>query len=152
MESAGILLYKWAPEGLQVLLGHMGGPYWARKHEGAWTIPKGEVQPDEAPFAAALREFTEEMGFAPEGPFRPLTPIMQRSGKRVYTWAAEGDADPAELRSNTFSIEWPPRSGRQQRFAEIDRAAWHPLGEAARLVVSGQEAALHELERLLRNA
>lgn len=152
MESAGIVLYKWTPEGLQVLLGHMGGPYWARKHAGAWTIPKGEVRPGEAPLAAALREFTEEMGFAPGGPFRALAPIVQRSGKRVHVWASEGDADPAELHSNTFSIEWPPRSGRQQRFAEIDRAAWYPIGEAARLVVSGQDAALHELERLLRRA
>ncbi|MBS1581723.1 MAG: NUDIX domain-containing protein [Bacteroidetes bacterium] len=147
MESAGIILYKEALEGLQVLLGHMGGPYWARKHAGAWTIPKGEVRPGEDAFAAALREFTEEMGFTPEGPFLPLAPIVQRSGKRVHVWAAKGEADPAALRSNTFSIEWPPRSGRQQRFAEIDRAAWYPISEAARLVVHGQEAALHELER-----
>jgi predicted NUDIX family NTP pyrophosphohydrolase len=149
MESAGILLYRRTGPGLEVLLGHMGGPYWARKHEGAWTIPKGEVGPDEAPLAAALREFREEMGFTPEGTLLPLAPIVQRSGKRVLAWAVEGDMDPEGLRSNTFPIEWPPRSGRQQQFAEIDRAAWFPLAEAARIAVQGQAALFVELERTL---
>ena len=133
----------------EVLLVHPGGPFWARKDDGAWSIPKGVVEPGEDLLATARREFTEETGFPVEGPFIPLTPLRQQSGKVIHAWAFEGDADPARLRSNTFSLEWPPKSGRQQEFPEADRAAWFPLGTAARKSVPGQRGFFAELARLL---
>jgi len=133
----------------EVLLVHPGGPFWARKDDGAWSIPKGVVEPGEDLLATARREFTEETGFPVEGPFIPLTPLRQQSGKVIHAWAFEGDADPARLRSNTFSLEWPPKSGRQQEFPEADRAAWFPLGPAAQKSVPGQRGFFAELARLL---
>ena len=128
--SAGLLLYRRVP-GLEVLLGHMGGPFWARKDDAAWSVPKGEYEPGEEPFAVALREFEEELGSpVPATDFLPLGEVTQAGGKVLTVWAAEGDLDAAAARSNTFALEWPPRSGRIQEFPEIDRAAWLPVDEA----------------------
>ncbi len=143
--SAGLLLYRRRDGALEVFLVHPGGPFWARKDAGAWSIPKGEIDPMEEPLAAARREFTEETGLSAEGAFRPLAPITQAGGKIVQAWAVEGDVDPADLRSNTFAIEWPPRSGRQQTFPEVDRAAWFPIDVARRKINPAQAALLDEL-------
>ena len=144
-ESAGILLYRWRDGRLEVLLAHPGGPFWARRDEGAWTIPKGEVVDGEAPLAAARREFEEETGYSPPGPFVALTAVRQRSGKRVQAWASPGDFDPRRLRSNTFEMEWPPRSGRTAEFPEVDRAAYFSLEEARAKLNPAQTAWLDEL-------
>ncbi|MGA9764851.1 MAG: NUDIX domain-containing protein, partial [Rhodomicrobium sp.] len=128
--SAGILLYKCTEGGLRVLLVHPGGPFWARKDEGAWSIPKGEYEPGEEPLAAAIREFAEETGMQPVGEFQPLGEIVQKSGKLVAAWACAGDFDPARLVSNSCEIEWPPRSGRRLSIPEADRADWFTLDEA----------------------
>jgi predicted NUDIX family NTP pyrophosphohydrolase len=150
MRSAGLLLYRVRDGAPEVLLGHMGGPFWARKDERAWSIPKGEYGDDEDPLAAARREFVEETGSPPpDGEAVPLGEVRQSGGKRVVAWALEGDLDPATVRSNTFVMEWPPRSGRQQEFPEIDRAAWFDLDAARRKVVKGQVALLDALEQLL---
>ena len=138
-------MYRLGPEGPEVLLAHPGGPYWARKDDGAWTLPKGECGDGEDPLAAAQREFTEETGFAACGPFLPLGEVRQKSGKRILAWAFAGDCDPAQLRSNTFEMEWPPRSGRRTAFVEVDRAQWFSLGEARRKLI---EAQLPLLDRL----
>lgn len=123
--SAGILLYRRAADGVQLLIVHPGGPLWARRDAGVWSIPKGELAPGEQPLAAALREFAEELGSAaPDGEPLELGEVRLKSGKRVLAWALEGDLDPATVHSNTFELEWPPRSGRIQRFPEIDRAEW----------------------------
>jgi len=136
--SAGLLLYRKKPD-LQVLLGHMGGPFWARKDDGAWSIPKGEYGPGEDPFAVALREFEEELGSpVPASEFVALGEGRASSGKVLTVWAAEGTFDVATAVSNTFDLEWPPRSGRVQSFPEIDRAAWFDLDEARRKLVTGQ--------------
>jgi predicted NUDIX family NTP pyrophosphohydrolase len=131
LDSAGLLLYRRSPE-LEVLLAHMGGPYFARRDDGAWSVPKGEYGPEEEPLAAARREFSEELGAAaPEGTaYRPLGEIRQRNGKQVTAWAVEADFDVSTVVSNTFEIEWPPRSGRTQEFPEVDRAAWFSIAEA----------------------
>jgi predicted NUDIX family NTP pyrophosphohydrolase len=139
-------MYRRRAGALEVLLVHPGGPFWARKDAGAWSIPKGEIDATEEPLAAARREFTEETGFTAEGAFRPLASITQAGGKIVQAWAVEGDLDPTALRSNTFAIEWPPRSGRQQTFAEVDRAAWFPLNVAREKINPAQVALLDELE------
>jgi predicted NUDIX family NTP pyrophosphohydrolase len=146
--SAGILLYRGHGPDLEVLLVHPGGPLWARKDAGAWTIPKGEIGDDEDPLAAARREFAEETGQRLEGPFQPLTPVRQRGGKLVLAWACRGDLDPAALRSNTFEIEWPPRSGKRARFPEVDRAEFFPLAVARAKMNPAQVALLDELARL----
>lgn len=148
--SAGLLLFRTVAGVIEVLLVHPGGPFWARKDQGAWSIPKGEVSGDEDPFRAALREFAEEMGEAATGDFLALEPRRQAGGKRVHAWAVSADFDPARLRSNTFSIEWPPRSGRRQDFPEIDRAAWFPLEEARVKILEGQVGFLDELESRLK--
>lgn len=145
--SAGILLYRRRDE-LEVFLVHPGGPFWAKKDLGAWSLPKGELNGDEAPLAAARREFTEETGFVVDGEFRALRPLRQPSGKTILAWAVEGDCDPAELRSNTFSMEWPPKSGKQQEFPEVDRGAWFPLAEARKRIIAGQAPFLEELSAL----
>lgn len=132
---------------LEVLLAHPGGPFWARKDEGAWTIPKGECGDEEEPLVAARREFEEETGACCEGPFLPLGEVRMRSGKRVAAWACEGDMDPAALRSNTCEIEWPPRSGKRLEIPEVDRVGWFGL-EAARLKLL--EAQRPFLERLVQ--
>ncbi|MCC6984173.1 MAG: NUDIX domain-containing protein [Bauldia sp.] len=133
--SAGLLLYRLAAAGPEVFLVHPGGPFWARKDDGAWSIPKGLMHDGEPGLEAARREFAEETGFAPEGAFVALGEYRQPSGKRVLAWAVEGDADPADLKSNEFTMEWPPRSGRQASFPEADRAGWFDA-EAARIKLS----------------
>ena len=149
--SAGILLYRLSPGGgCEVLLGHMGGPFWARKDDGAWSIPKGEHGPDEDPFDVARREFEEELGSPVPAPdFHPLGQVRVTSGKLLTVWAAEGDLDAAATRSNTFTLEWPPRSGRLQEFPEIDRSAWFPVAEAREKLVKGQVPFLDRLQAQL---
>jgi predicted NUDIX family NTP pyrophosphohydrolase len=144
--SAGILLYRRRPAGPEVLLGHMGGPFWAKKDDGGWSIPKGEHGPDEEPIAVARREFEEELGSpVPADELVPLGELRVTSGKRLTVWAAEGDLDAAAARSNTFELEWPPRSGRLQEFPEIDRAAWFALDAARSKLVAGQVPFLDRL-------
>ena len=147
-KSAGLLLYRQnGDSGTEVLLVHPGGPFWRNKDEGAWTIPKGEFH-DEDPLAAARREFEEETGSAPpDGPYIPLTPITQKNRKIVHAWAVEGDFDPASLNSNEFETEWPPKSGRMQKFPEVDRAEWFAAELAKRKMLSGQGALIDELAR-----
>src|SRR5687768_2129728 len=135
--SAGLLLFR-RNGNLEVLLVHPGGPLWTKKDEGAWSIPKGEIDPGEDPLAAARREFEEETGFASAPPFLLLGELKQKSGKRITAWAFEGDADPSRLVSNPFEMEWPPRSGRMQSFPEIDRVAWFGPEEARAKVLPGQ--------------
>jgi predicted NUDIX family NTP pyrophosphohydrolase len=148
--SAGILLFRRGAAGPEVLLVHPGGPFWARKDHGAWSIPKGEHGDDEAPLDCARREFAEETGTVlPEGALVALGEVRQRGGKRVLVWAAEGDLDPASVRSNTFEIEWPPRSGRRQEFPEIDRAAWFGLEEARERLLAAQAPFLDRLGEFL---
>jgi predicted NUDIX family NTP pyrophosphohydrolase len=131
---------------VEVLLGHMGGPFWARKDAGAWSIPKGEYSAGEDPFEAAQREFLEELGSpVPASSFLPLGEVRQSGGKVLTVWAAEGDLDVTTAVSNTFTLEWPPRSGRMQEFPEIDRAAWVPVERARELVVKGQVPLLDRL-------
>jgi len=136
--SAGILLTRHTQQGREVLLVHPGGPFWAKKDDGAWTIPKGEVGSGEDPLAAARRELGEEIGFVPDGAAVPLGSLRQSGGKLVHAWAVEADFDPAQLRSNTFAIEWPPRSGRQCEFPEVDRAAWFSLARAREKILASQ--------------
>lgn len=147
--SAGILMLRAAPRcnpPVEVLLAHPGGPYWARRDEGAWTLPKGECLPGEEPLAAAIREFNEETGFIAAPPFTYLGEVKLKSGKRVHAWACVGDADPALLRSNSFEMEWPPRSGKRAAFAEIDRVDWFDLAQARVRILPAQ---VPFLERLL---
>jgi len=136
--SAGLLMFRRCGASLEVFLVHMGGPFWARKDAGAWSIPKGEYSDGEEPFSAAQREFHEETGFTPAGNFIPLDDVTQPGGKIVTAWAFESDADPAQIRSNTFSMEWPPKSGRMQEFPEVDRAAWFTLQDARSRILLGQ--------------
>jgi predicted NUDIX family NTP pyrophosphohydrolase len=147
--SAGILLYRRGPAGVEVLLVHPGGPYFLKRELGAWSIPKGEVAPGEDALEAARREFEEETGRAPAGPFARLGAALQKGGKRVVAFAAEGDFDPASLRSNTFALEWPPRSGRVREFPEVDRAAWFGLAEARRFIHPAQLPLLDEVGRMV---
>jgi len=143
-------MYRVRARVLEVLLVHPGGPFWSRKDEGAWSIPKGEYADDEEPLAAARREFAEETGFPADSPFIALTPTRQRSGKLVSAWAFAGDADPAQLVSNTFEMEWPARSGKVGTFPEVDRAGWFALPEARRKINEAQVALLDELESIVR--
>jgi predicted NUDIX family NTP pyrophosphohydrolase len=143
--SAGILLYRRCGRQLEVLLVHPGGPFWANKDDGAWTIPKGGYQPGEEAFAAARREFEEETGKRPEGEALALGSFRQSSAKVVEVWAIEGAFDTQSLTSNTFAMEWPPRSGRQREFPEVDRAAWFTPEVAARKILKGQRAILQTL-------
>jgi predicted NUDIX family NTP pyrophosphohydrolase len=144
--SAGILPFRRRRE-LEVLLGHPGGPFWGKKDAGVWTIPKGLVDPGEELLAAALREFTEETGFTARAPFIALAPVKQKSGKTVHGFACVGDFDPEKLACNAFEIEWPPRSGRRERFPEIDRIAWFGLEQAREKILGYQRPFLDELER-----
>jgi predicted NUDIX family NTP pyrophosphohydrolase len=144
-QSAGLLMFRRSPVGLEVFLVHPGGPYWQKKDEGAWTIPKGEFDGDEAPLVAAQREFAEETGFTPHPPFFEFGSIRQKSGKTVFAWAFEGDCDPTELVSNTCEIEWPPRSGKQLTIPEVDRGAWFTLADARRFLREEQHAFLDRL-------
>jgi predicted NUDIX family NTP pyrophosphohydrolase len=147
--SAGILLYRRRAAAIEVLLVHPGGPFWAKKDEGAWSIPKGEAEDGEDLLARARREFEEETGFAVAGPFAPLPAVRQAGGKTVHAWAAEGDIDAAAVTSNLFRLEWPPRSGRYQEFPEVDRAAWLALAAARQKLNKGQRPLIDALERLL---
>lgn len=149
-KSAGLLLYRTCNGLLEVLLVHPGGPFWARKDNGAWTIPKGEIGEDEEPLAAARREFTEETGVTVDGELTPLTPLKQPSGKVIHAWAVEGDCDAGKVVSNTFSMEYPPKSGKMQEFPEIDRAGWFDLPMARVKLIRGQLPFLDELENSLR--
>ena len=147
--SAALLPYRLRKSALEVFLVHLGGPFWARKDDGAWLLPKGEIQAGEDPLSAARREFTEETGFVAEGDFLALGSITQKAGKEVTAWAVAFDADPAALRSNTFSMEWPKGSGRLREFPEVDRAAWFGAGEARRKLLPAQLPFIERLEGLL---
>lgn len=148
-QSAGLLLYRKRQGRTEFFLVHPGGPFWQKKDDGAWSIPKGEYASGEDPLAAARREFAEETGAAAAlagATFRALRPIRQAGGKMVYAWAAEADLDPAAVVSNTFALEWPPRSGKMRDFPEVDRAGWFPLEEARRKILKSQRPLLEELE------
>ena len=136
--SAGLLIYRPRDQNMEVFLVHPGGPFWAKKDLGAWSIPKGEYPEDENPLEAARREFTEETGFEVTGDFLDLGTIRQAGGKLVSVWAVEGDCDPAQLRNNLCRIEWPPRSGRQIEIPEVDRGVWFGLGEARQRILKSQ--------------
>ena len=146
-KSAGLLVYRIQNSALEVFLVHPGGPFWAKKDDGAWSIPKGEIAEDEDPLKAAKREFLEETGFEIDGEFIALSPVKQAGGKWVYAWAVEGDCDAHSIRSNTFSIEWPPRSGKKKEFPEVDRGAWFPIDVAKQKILNGQLPLLEELSR-----
>jgi predicted NUDIX family NTP pyrophosphohydrolase len=148
--SAGLMMYRQRAQTIEVLLVHPGGPHWAKKDDGAWSIPKGEYESGEEPLTAAIREFYEETGLEAHGPFIPLNPIKQFGGKLVSAWAFDGDCDPAAVRSNLFSMEWPPRSGCLVQFPEVDRAAWFDLDTAARKILKGQGGLVEELRSLLK--
>jgi predicted NUDIX family NTP pyrophosphohydrolase len=147
--SAGILMWRRGADGVEVLLGHFGGPLWAKRDAGAWAIPKGLVEPGEDLEACARREFEEELGVKPEGPLLPLGRIRQKGGKQVEAFALEGDLDPAAIVSNTFTLEWPPRSGRFQSWPELDRAGWFTLAQAREKILPSQAALLDLLAQRL---
>jgi predicted NUDIX family NTP pyrophosphohydrolase len=148
-KSAGLLMFRRREGFIEVFLVHPGGPFWARKDEGAWSIPKGEYAPGEDPLEAAKREFQEETGFHAAGEFLPLTPRKQPSGKIISAWALEGDGDASAIQSNKFSMEWPPRSGKQQEFPEVDRAGWFSIPAAKAKILKGQMPFLDELNEIL---
>lgn len=148
-KSAGLLMYRRRGEALEVLLVHPGGPFWARKDLGAWTIPKGEYLEDEEPLAAAKREFEEETGCVPSGEFLELGSVRQKSGKVVTAWAMEGEFDPALLHSNTFLLEWPPRSGSEIEVPEVDRAEWFSMERAGEKIIEAQRAFLEGLVKVV---
>jgi predicted NUDIX family NTP pyrophosphohydrolase len=143
--SAGLVMYRWREGKLEVFLVHPGGPYWAKKDKGAWSVPKGEYAEEEDPLEAAKREFQEETGFAAQGPFSELGTIKQVSGKIVIAWAFEGDCDPAMLTSNLCQVEWPPRSGRMIEIPEVDRGCWFSISAAREHIVKSQEPLLDRL-------
>jgi predicted NUDIX family NTP pyrophosphohydrolase len=149
-QAAGILLYRQTADGLEVLLAHPGGPLWAKRDLGAWTIPKGQFSDDESALAAAKREFEEEMGSPARGEFAELGSIRQPSGKIVHAFAAESDFDVETVKSNLFMLEWPPRSGKHGQFPEVDRAEWFSIDEARRKILKGQEPFLDRLLALLK--
>lgn len=144
-------MYRMHDGTLQIFLVHPGGPFWMNKDLGAWSIPKGEIDKDEASLEAALREFEEETGVSVSGHRIPLTPVKLKSGKLIRAWAVEGDCDPSKIRSNTFKMEWPPRSGQQHEFPEIDRAAWFDIEEAKKKIHQGQVGMLEELRHKIRS-
>ncbi|MCE5268375.1 MAG: NUDIX domain-containing protein [Planctomycetaceae bacterium] len=148
--SAGLLMFRSKNGLVEVLLAHPGGPYFVAKDNGAWTIPKGEPEPGEDLLTTAQREFEEETSLKPIGPYLPLAPIRQKGGKVVHAWAFQGDCDPAALASNAFTMEWPPHSGRQMEFPEIDRAEFFPLTAAKRKIKSTQIPLIDELEATLK--
>jgi predicted NUDIX family NTP pyrophosphohydrolase len=150
--SAGLLMYRRTDDVLQVLLAHPGGPFWRNKDDGAWTLPKGEYEAPEEALAAARREFAEETGFEAAGPFLPLGEVKQKSGKRVAAWAFRGDCEPGALCSNSFEMEWPPKSGKRQNFPEIDRLQWFTIVEARDKILPAQRELLGRLEAALGTA
>src|SRR5687767_12096048 len=147
-KSAGILLFRFKNNSLQVLLAHPGGPFWAKKDLQSWSIPKGEFDEDEEQLAAALRELEEETGIKAEGDFIELTPVKQKSGKIIYAWGVQQDADTSTFKSNLFEMEWPPRSGKMKSFPEVDRIEWFTIAEAAEKIIEGQKPILAELQVL----
>jgi predicted NUDIX family NTP pyrophosphohydrolase len=147
--SAGLLMYRMRDGHVEVLLVHPGGPFWAKKDQGAWSIPKGEVEAAEDPFSTAKREFEEELGFEPKGKFTKLQTVKQKGGKTVQAWAFEGNCEPSSVRSNTFLMEWPPRSGKEREFPEIDRAEFFEMRDAKQRINAAQSELLSELEHLL---
>jgi predicted NUDIX family NTP pyrophosphohydrolase len=149
--SAGVLLYRMRGKEVEVFLVHPGGPYWARKDDGAWSIPKGEYDVGDDPLATAKREFREETGSELAGSFHALTPLTPPGGKVVSAWAVEGDLDAATMQSNTFSLEWPPHSGKIQEFPEVDRGAWFDLHTARSKLLPGQRGFLNQLQQLLQD-
>jgi predicted NUDIX family NTP pyrophosphohydrolase len=149
--SAGILMYRRSENGLEVLLVHPGGPFWAKKDLGAWSIPKGEYSDAEEALAVAVREFEEETGLRAQGDFQPLGELVQPGRKIVTAWAVEGDFDIATLKSNMFELEWPPKSGRKASFPEVDRAEWFSLDEARRRILPGQQEFLARLTPIGRH-
>jgi predicted NUDIX family NTP pyrophosphohydrolase len=152
--SAGLVVHRRRDGGLEVLLVHPGGPFWAKKDRGAWSIPKGEFDPTEQsdPLLVAKREFEEETGHAITGHFVPLAEIQQAGGKVVHAWSVEGDLDVSRVRSNTFSMEWPPRSRKFRRFPEVDRAEWFPIAEAKKRILQSQRLLLEQLEGLMHGS
>jgi predicted NUDIX family NTP pyrophosphohydrolase len=149
-KSSGLLVYRYTPGQPEVFLVHMGGPFWAKKDQGAWSIPKGEFEDEEDPLSAAIREFKEETGSEITGDFHPLEPIKQSGGKIVFAWSIEGDVDASTIKSNLFEMEWPPRSGIKKMFPEVDRAAWFSFSEAREKIIKGQQPLLDQLEKLLQ--
>jgi predicted NUDIX family NTP pyrophosphohydrolase len=147
--SAGLLMYRRRESGVEVFLVHPGGPFWTKKDQGAWTLPKGEYEADEDPLEAARREFQEETGFLASGKFIELSSVRQKSGKIVIAWAFEGDCDPAELVSNTCEIEWPPHSGKRMEIPEVDRGRWFGFAEAHDYIRAEQGELLDRLEQHL---
>ncbi len=146
-ESAGLLLFRRRDGTLEVLLVHPGGPFWKRRDEGAWSVPKGEIEPGETPIEVARREFKEELGQPPpDASFTPLGSVRQAGGKVVHVWAAPGELDVERVESGTFSMEWPPRSGRQQEFPEVDKARWFDLQTARRMILGTQSTFLDRLD------
>jgi predicted NUDIX family NTP pyrophosphohydrolase len=143
-------MYRRCQGGVEVFLVHPGGPFWAKKDEGSWSIPKGEYSPGEEPLDVAKREFQEETGFEAAGVLVPLTPRKQPSGKVISAWALEGDCEAASIKSNTFSLEWPPHSGKQQAFPEVDRAGWFTVQAAKEKILKGQAPFLDELSEILK--
>ena len=148
-KSAGILLYRFNKNSLELFLVHPGGPFWKGKETGAWTIPKGEFADDEEPLAAAIREFEEETGTAIKGSFTELTPVKQKAGKLVCCWAIEGNIEADKIKSNTYKQEWPYKSGKWQSFPEVDKAAWFSVDEAKEKINPAQAAFIDELMQLL---
>lgn len=149
--SAGLLLYRRRAGTVEVFLVHPGGPFWAKKDAGAWSIPKGEIQPGQDELAEARRELREETGCSVDGPFQPLKPIKQTGGKAVHAWAVEGDCEADRIVSNSFTMEWPPRSGNMRTFPEVDRAAWLDMPTARTKINPAQAALLDELEKTLNS-
>ena len=148
-QSAGILLYRIVDGQPQVFLVHPGGPFFKNKDDGSWSIPKGEFDGDETALDAAVREFREETGHVLPGPFYPLEPVRQKGGKKVFAWATPGDLDPATIVSNTFEMEWPPRSGRMQSFPEVSKGAWFDIETASQIINPAQATLLEELSATL---
>jgi predicted NUDIX family NTP pyrophosphohydrolase len=149
-ESAGIVMYRYCASTLEIFLAHPGGPFWKNKDLGAWSIPKGEFDKGEDPLEAAKREFYEETGFAVNGNFIALGPVRQAGGKLVYAWAVEGNCKAESIKSNSFTLEWPPRSGRHKEFPEVDRAGWFSIELARKKILKGQLVLLDELQRQLK--
>ena len=152
-KSAGLLMYRFRENQLEVFLVHPGGPFWAKKDLGSWSIPKGEYAPDEeVPLEVAKREFSEETGYEADGDFTPLTPLKQPGQKIVTAWAFKGDCDASKIKSNTFKIQWPPKSGREMEFPEVDRAGWFTINTAKQKLLKGQTGFLDELCHILNYA
>jgi predicted NUDIX family NTP pyrophosphohydrolase len=151
-ESAGIVLYRYRDSRLEIFLVHPGGPFWKNKDSGAWSIPKGEFDKDEDPLEAARREFHEETGCSVDGSFIALSPVRRAGGKLVHAWAVEGDCEAESIKSNSFILEWPPRSGQRKEFPEVDRAGWFSLELARKKILKGQLILLDDLQRILKDA